>query len=382
MTKQNPISNLINSSVKGLLTTTAITAVGIASMSGAAKAENNLSGLEHVGGSTGSSISTTVTGTVTDITAVGAIVKTSGDADLDEGLTANILQDDSSSKFIIFDTEADPTFIRGNLNANGEVYIFDKNGVIFSETAQVDVGALVASSGELISTDAELNAGQIKISSSDSDGAVINEGSITVAEAGIAGFVSPNASNSGIIQARMGKVVLASGETTTLDLYGDGLFEVAVDGALADSMVENSGSIEAQGGKIVLTAAAAKDVVDSIINLDGIIDVSSSTGDAGSISVTGGDINLASTASLSANSATGAAGDVIVFADGSLDANGKLSAVGSQGTGFIETSGKDVSFGSDLSVQATNEWLIDPTNLTIDATNEGAIEGQLAVANV
>ena len=179
MTKQNPISNLINNSVKGLLTTTAITAVGIASMSGVAKAENNLSGLEYVGGSEGSSISTTVTGTVTDITAVGAIVKTSGDADLDEGLTANILQDDSSSKFIIFDTEADPTFIRGNLNANGEVLIFDRDGVIFTDTAQVNVGAIVASSGRLTSTDKDLNNGKVKIQSSSKDGAVENRGSIT-----------------------------------------------------------------------------------------------------------------------------------------------------------------------------------------------------------
>jgi hypothetical protein len=381
MTKQSPISNLINSSVKGLLTTTAITAVSMLSMTGAAKANDDWSDHTVVGGNGSISIDTSIVNQ-TNITQTGHRVRVEGDGDIKAGHTVNIAQDTSKSQYIFTDIESDATNILGNLNANGEVFIFDTNGVFMGEDAQIDVHRLVVSTGRLMSTDDELDAGMVEILNNETDGSIVNEGSITVAEGGLAGFVSPSVINSGIIQARMGTVALASGETATLDLYGDGLFEVAVDGELANSLIENSGSIEAQGGKVTLTAAAAKDVVDNIINMDGIIDVSSTTGDAGNISITGGNINLASTAALSADSATGAAGDVIVFADGSLEANGKLSAIGSQGTGFIETSGKDVSFGSDLSVLATNEWLIDPTDLTIDGTNEASIEGQLTVGNV
>ena len=63
---------------------------------------------------------------------------------------------------------------------------------------------------------------------------------------------------------------LAAGETVTVDLYGDGLFEVAVEGELADAYLENTGEINAAGGTVKMTALAAKDVADNIINLDGL----------------------------------------------------------------------------------------------------------------
>jgi large exoprotein involved in heme utilization and adhesion len=94
-------------------------------------------------------------------------------------------------------------------------------------------------------------------------------------DAGLAAFVAPSVSNAGVINATMGKVALASGETVTLDLYGDDLVEVAVPGNVADALVENSGSINANGGVVQITAAQAKDVVDNIINVSGIVDVSS-----------------------------------------------------------------------------------------------------------
>ena len=58
--------------------------------------------------------------------------------------------------------------------------------------------------------------------------AVVNAGTITVAEKGLAALVAPHVVNSGVIQARLGRVVLAGAETYTLDFYGDGLINFDV----------------------------------------------------------------------------------------------------------------------------------------------------------
>src|SRR3569623_93447 len=89
--------------------------------------------------------------------------------------------------------------------------------------------------------------------------AIVNEGSITVADAGLAAFVAPNVVN----------------DAFTLDLYGYGLVSLEAGPYIVQQLVSNSGIITAEGGKVVLTAAAAQAVVDSVINMDGIIQATS-----------------------------------------------------------------------------------------------------------
>ncbi len=76
----------------------------------------------------------------------------------------------------------------------------------------------------------------------------------------------------GIITAQLGKVQLASGDTFTLDLYGDGLINLQASPAITQQLVTNSGTIDAEGGQVLLTAAAAETVVNSLINMSGVID--------------------------------------------------------------------------------------------------------------
>ena len=58
--------------------------------------------------------------------------------------------------------------------------------------------------------------------------AVVNQGTITVRQAGLAALVAPQVANSGVINAQLGHVVLAGAKTATLDLYGDGLVSLDV----------------------------------------------------------------------------------------------------------------------------------------------------------
>ncbi|MBI2319676.1 MAG: filamentous hemagglutinin N-terminal domain-containing protein, partial [Betaproteobacteria bacterium] len=59
--------------------------------------------------------------------------------------TVNFLQPSASALAVnrIFDTNG--TQILGRLNANGQVWLLNPNGILFGQGAQVNVGALVAS---------------------------------------------------------------------------------------------------------------------------------------------------------------------------------------------------------------------------------------------
>lgn len=414
----NGCSSLLSRTGKKLLTTTAMTAVGLLSLTGNAKAANDWSDHAHdaANSSAGSSVSITVDApnSATNINAIGSVVKVQGDADLKAGWTANINQDNASAKYIVFDVENGRSQINGDINANGEIFIFDRDGVVFGAASEVNVGSIVASSGQLMSTNEQLDAGVVNINLENTDGDVRNNGNITVAQAGLAAFVAPNVSNSGVINAKMATVAMGAGETVTLDMYGDGLVEIAVDGELADGLIRNTGNITANGGNVLVSAAIAKDAVADVINMAGVTTVSSaqvqggkiilsggSSGrvnvrgalnangvggqDAGTVDVRGERVRVASTGRLRANAQPdGEAGEINVIADKTMIIDGRLSAQGLAGTGDIETSAPIALFGAGASILANREWILDPTDVDINAGSvlEGLIEGQLAAGDM
>src|SRR4029077_14389430 len=119
------------------------------------------------------------------------------------------------------------------------------------------------------------------------DASIVNQGRITATSGGFAALVAPGVRNSGTITATLGTVAVASGNSFTLDLYGDKLITLAVNDQIAanvidvatgrplKSLVSNEGKIRANGGRVELTAAAARAVVDSVINTSGVITANS-----------------------------------------------------------------------------------------------------------
>ncbi len=319
----------------------------------------------------------------------------------------------------------DPTQIMGTLKANGKIVVLDRNGVIFGQNSRVDVGGIVASTGN-IDDRAFMDSGQLKITGADTGGAIVNHGTISVRDAGLAAFVSPTVKNHGVINAKLGKVTLAAGDEATVDLYGDGLVELAAGKNLTDALVENTGAINAEGGIVTLTASGAKDIVNTVINTSGIINVASVTAEGGRIVLegantqvsgtldasgktgggtilVGGDYQgkgttktankttITKTAKIKANATgeTGKGGKVIVWADDSTKFDGKIEAKGgyiSGDGGFVETSGKiNLGVSGDVDASATNglagSWLLDPSNVIIVGTGGNNIPGSGGTIN-
>ena len=239
----------------------------------------------------------------------------------------------------------DPSQILGRLTANGQVFLVNPNGIFFGKNAQIDVAGLVASTHNIRNED--FLAGRNNFNIPGNPGAaVINEGTIRIADTGIAAFVAPSVANRGVIAARLGKVMLASANGFTLDFTGDQLITFLVNDSVAQtafdiegtqltSFVENAGQIEAQGGYVLLTAKAAENVVHGVINQSGSIEATTVGTHNGTIILNAGTGSLSVAGTLDASAPNGGDGGKITISsdNGALITSGLITASAANGTG-------------------------------------------------
>ncbi len=253
-----------------------------------------------------------------------------------KGESTQFIQPGSTSVVVNRVTGADPSSILGSLSANGRVVLINRNGIAFGKDATVDVGGLVATTAD-IDRQAFLATGSLNFSGGSlPDATIVNEGRITVRDAGLAALVAPSVRNSGTIVANLGRIALGAGTGFTVDFYGDGLVQFAPDGFVAatigdggTALVENSGLIEASGGKVVLSAAAARDVVNASVNVTGVVR-------ADAVAREGGSIVLSGSGSVSVNGRVNAdsekqSGGTIAISGDSVSLGGLISASGKDG---------------------------------------------------
>src|SRR5690606_30857868 len=130
--------------------------------------------------------------------------------------------------------DQNPSRIFGALDANGHVYLVNPNGIVFGESARIDVGSLIASSLELSLED--FVAGRYEFrSSDDAGGAIVNRGLINAATGGSVTRLGGSVANEGLIVAELGQVNLAAGNRATIDFDGDGLLYFEVDEAVLEN---------------------------------------------------------------------------------------------------------------------------------------------------
>jgi filamentous hemagglutinin family protein len=385
-----------------------------------------------------------------------------------------------------------PSQILGSLSSNGKVFLVNPDGVLFGPDARINVGSLLTTTSDISNSDFMAGRYNFNIPGSPS-ASIVNQGMITAQTGGFAALVAPGIRNTGTITAWLGRVGLTSANTFALDFYGDRLIQLDVDDSIASqvidvttgkplkSLISNEGKLEANGGTIELTAVAARRIVDTVINNDGVIEANSvgvhdgmivlgaatsagqpadaptqtvrvsgtlsatgkrkgTTGgtilvtgenvvlsgtrinaagtDGGGAVLIGGDwgggypntslvdsasaylqsyvVPAASTVSIDAATTINASGTnrgnggkVIVWSDAATMFYGTILAQGgaqSGNGGFVETSGARLvlegAVNTSGSAGATGTWLLDPTNLTVDAGGAAAISQGLAANNV
>lgn len=273
--------------------------------------------------------------------------------------------------------------ILGRLVANGNIFLINPNGILFGQSARVDVNGLVASTSDI--HDDDFMAGRFNFNiPSPKNAFVINKGQITAAEAGLVALVAPGVDNSGVIQAKLGKVTLASGEVFTVDLYGDELIQLEVDSEVAQqvigpdgtplkALVNNSGEIYAEAGTVILEAQAAKGIVDQVINNEGIIDVQSIQEEEGVIVLKGGgdgEVRVAGTLDASGLDA-GEEGGTIHILGNEVNLDGaQVNASGDAGGGTVLVGGDRQ--GQNPNIQnAQNTTISESSSIKADAISKG-----------
>lgn len=103
-------------------------------------------------------------------------------------------------------TGSTPSTIAGQLNANGQVYLVNPNGVTITRSGQVNAAGFVASS--LGISDEDFRAGRRQFRGSGASAKVANHGTITIGRGGYAALIGGQVRNTGTIAVPMGRVPL------------------------------------------------------------------------------------------------------------------------------------------------------------------------------
>jgi filamentous hemagglutinin family protein len=264
--------------------------------------------------------------------------------------------------------DQNPSQIMGHLSANGQVMLVNLNGMVFGHDARVDVAGLVATSAD-ISDAAFMHGRTLSFDHPGNPGAaIVNHGSISVKDAGLAARVAPGVVNDGVITAKAGRVTLGAGDTVTLDLYGDGLVSVAASGKMTG--VTHTGSIVAPGGSVQLAAADAVQVMDGAVNMTGLIDVSGVETQGGAITLHAGNGTAHVGGTLRADSRGAQGGRIQITGEHiRVGAGAVVTASGSTGGGEIKIGG-DYQGGGTLP-HAKTTVIAEGARIDASATGRG-----------
>lgn len=268
--------------------------------------------------------------------------------------TVNFVQPSASAIAVnrIIDTNATQFF--GRLNANGQVYLINPNGVLFGAGSQINVGGLVASTLDL--NDASLASDKRTFSGS-GKGSVVNQGSITTAQGGYVAFIANTVSNQGSINAAGGSVALGAGSAVTLSFAGNALLGMQINQSTLDNLAGNGGLINADGGMVLMSAGARDAVLASVVNNTGIIQARSVQDVNGTIVLEGGGHSVVAnsgTLDASGKNAGEAGGTVKVLGDDvTLAAASRVDVSGDSGGGVAYIGGNFLGQGSEKNAQST-----------------------------
>ncbi|MGV8834444.1 MAG: filamentous hemagglutinin N-terminal domain-containing protein, partial [Devosia sp.] len=287
------------------------------------------------------------------------------------GHTVNFVQPSASAVALNRVLGSNVSVIQGALNANGHVFLVNPNGVLFSPTAQVNVGALTASTLNLSNDD--FMAGNYRFSGSSTAG-VRNEGSITAAHGGTVALIAARIENIGQITADQGQVLLGAGNTVRLDLGGPVKLEVQ-ESAL-NALIEQGGGIRADGGLVVyLTAKAAGELASSVINHSGITEARTlASGAQGEIILSSG-YSVINTGKLDASAGAGTAGGQITVNARNIIEAGQYDASGGAQGGRITLAASHHIEQTVASTLAANAASGPAGSIRIEAGNDAYLSG-------
>jgi|GEM_PF-4255205 len=323
-----------------------------------------------------------------------------------DGSSVQFIQPNSDATILNRITGADPSFIKGSIIANGQVFIVNPAGVTFGPDSVIRADMFMAIAGDL--SNSSFLQGDLDFALT---GSVENQGSLS-AQRGVS-LLGRQVKNTGQIVAEDGFVLLASGDEVLLQPNGTNLAVQLGETSQAEKQagvgVENLGEVDGEeimfsAGDAFATAVRHNGVARATQSIElhsdgGRIEVGgelvAGTEDGGRIEIGGTDlggegtptaasVTISESAVVDASSqGEGDGGHVVVWSDGLTEMFGGIAAVGGRfgSGGYAEVSGREVDFGYNgwnIALGAGGEFLLDPVDVVIGATEAGSIVSLLS----
>ncbi|HEY0968809.1 MAG TPA: MBG domain-containing protein [Opitutaceae bacterium] len=263
------------------------------------------------------------------------------------GELTRFVQPDAASIALNRVISGHPSSLLGDLQANGQVYLINPNGILVGAGARVDTAGFLASTLTIAENDF-LDGGDLFFAG-DSTAAITNLGTIG-ASGGDIHLIARKLENAGTLTAPAGTVGLAAGSEVLLTTGG--AERIFVRATTAPGALVNSGDIAATTAEL---KAAGGNAYALAINNTGVVRATGAEMRGGRIWLVAG---------------TEAPGDAGHRNDGAVANTGLLVATDADGAGgWVETSGETLAdLSGSVRTGLGGEWLIDPTNITVDAT--------------
>jgi filamentous hemagglutinin family protein len=279
---------------------------------------------------------------------------------INPGELTRFIQQNSSSSVLNRITGQNPSQILGALQSNGRVFLINPNGVLFGAGAQVNVSGLAASSLNL--SNADFLAGKLDFSSAGKSGAIDNRGTITTPSGGQVYLIAPNVTNSGIITAPNGDVVLAAGHSVNLADSNDPNMHVVIS-APGDQAL-NVGKVVAESGRIGIYGA--------LVNQLGLVSADSAVaGENGKILLKASGDTLLGAGSVTTATGAGTGGEIQVLGGRvGLTADAMIDASGRTGGGTVMVGG-DIHGGNSAIPDAALTYVGPQARIRADALESG-----------
>ncbi|MBC6906300.1 filamentous hemagglutinin N-terminal domain-containing protein [Saccharophagus sp. K07] len=236
--------------------------------------------------------------------------------------------------------------IHGALNANGQVYLINPNGVLFGNGAEINVGSLVVTTLDI--SDQDFLAGRDAFSGAAS-GRVENQGRINAD--GRVVLLAPEVVNRGEITVANGDIVLQSSRQALLHTPGSEIPILVEDADLLGQVV-NEGTLTAGEVALILTSDKAKLAYDAAINNSGLIRAVRATGEGGEIHLLSG-AGILNSGTVDASATAGSGGEITLTAE-TINQSGQITAKAA-GTG----DGGTITLLADNAIAMHSGSLID-----------------------
>lgn len=271
--------------------------------------------------------------------------------------------------------------INGTINANGQVWLLNANGLLFGNTSSVNVGSLMATTGTLTNPG---DLGSAALNFSGAAGSIVNNGTLTAADEGSVLLIAPTVTNNGTVNAPTGgggggQIVLAAATAFTLDpATPQPLLTLSATPANAALTVNQAGTINTDGGTIRLTTQGVNSPFAGAVNHTGITRAQTVSSQNGLIVLGGAgttQVNMAGTTSSGGGNTQVQAGTIAV-------ASGATMATGGGGTttltgattlgGTLDTDGGNLTQTGNVTLTGNTTIQTGGGNLNVGGTIDGA----------